>query len=431
VKRSFLLTQVLLLLAAVHAGAQEPQAGTSLRWFAYVAPAADPADDRAYAAYRRGYGYIMEERWVEARKTLDELQKLFPQSPYAEDAAYWSAYALAQTDRRKAMTAYALFLERFPRSRYAEDATADFAVLRATEGPRARVDSAAMRLSEVSQVLIIQERGIRSLEFAVRRMHRALRFTTSGGLVTLNEGFPDATADLDRETRVQLEALAAIGETRGDEQTFRALRELARDPRRPPQVRSVALRSLSRFSRFDPLPVLVDAARSDSNWSVQETAILSIGQVPGEPEKAMESLAMLYGQFPRVDAQRRLAVIDAAASLGTSRALTFLVQVARTTPDTVLQTTAIDNIAAAGRDKHRNVELLIGLYRSLPREHRLARETALYGVAEMGTDRAVDFLVQVARDSSEDDLRRDAVIYLGTIGGTKARNALYEILRSP
>jgi HEAT repeat protein len=49
----------------------------------------------------------------------------------------------------------------------------------------------------------------------------------------------------------------------------------------------------------------------------------------------------------------------------------------------------------------------------------------------MGTDRAVDFLAQVARDSSEDELRRDAVIYLGTIGGPKARNALYEILRSP
>jgi HEAT repeat protein len=280
-------------------------------------------------------------------------------------------------------------------------------------------------------VLIIQEHGIRSLEFAVRRMQRALRFTTSGGFVTLNEGFPDADADLDRETRTRLEALVARGETRGDEEAFRALRQLARDQRRPPQVRSVALRSLSRSSRFDPLPVLVDAARSDSAWSVQETAILCIGQVPGEPEKAMESLTQLYGQLPRADARRRLAVIDAAASLGTPRALTFLVQVARTSPDTVLQTTAVDNIAAAGRDKHRNVELLIDLYRSLPMGHRLARETALYGVAEMGTDRAVDFLAQVARDSSDDELRRDAVIYLGTIGGPKARNALYEILQSP
>lgn len=428
-KPALFLIPVLLMIAAIQAGAQEPRAGRPLQWFAYVGAGA--ADDRAYAAYRKGYEYIMEERWAEARKTLEELRKLYPQSPYVEDAAYWSAYALAQTDRRKALSAYALFLERFPRSRYAEDATADFAALRAAEGQKARTDSVAMRLSEVSRVLIIQEHGIRSLEFAVRRMHRALRFTTSGGSVTLNEGFPEAAADLDRETRTRLETLAAVGETRGDEEAFRALRELARDPRHPPQVRSVALRSLSRFSRFDPLPVLVDAARSDSAWSVQETAILSIGQVPGEREKAMESLAKLYGQLPRPDARRRLAVIDAAASLGTSRALTFLVQVARTSPDTVLQSTAIDNIAAAGRDKHRSVELLIDLYRSLPTGHRLARETALYGVAEMGTDRAVDFLAQVARDSSEDELRQDAVIYLGTIGGTRARNALDEILRSP
>ena len=72
-KRALLLTPVLLLLAPVHAGAQGPQDGRSLRWFAYVAQAADAADDRAYAAYRKGYGYIMEERWAEASKTLEEL----------------------------------------------------------------------------------------------------------------------------------------------------------------------------------------------------------------------------------------------------------------------------------------------------------------------------------------------------------------------
>ena len=48
----------------------------------------------------------------------------------------------------------------------------------------------------------------------------------------------------------------------------------------------------------------------------------------------------------------------------------------------------------------------------------------------MGNDKAVDFLKNVAMSDEDFDLRRDAVYYLGNIGGEKARSALYEILKS-
>jgi len=427
------LVVIIALLSAAPGQAQEVRSGGHVVWFAFAAPGEGPQNDPAYAAFRKGYSLIMEERWVEARVALEEIPKRFPKSPYVDDAAYWSAYALAQTDRKAALSAYAQFLERFPRSRYFEDATADFATLHAVEAPKASVDSVVIRwrVADPSRAMAIQERGMRSLELAVRRMERALRSGGPAGTPFASEHTFAWGEQIDQATRRKLEALTALGDIREDEQGFRTLQDLARDPRQPPAFRSVALRSLTRFSKFDPLPVFVDLARTDTCRTIQETAILCIGQVPAERERAMESLAGLYARLPRRDDQRQLAIIDAAASLGTPRALTFLVEVARSAPDMELQTTAIDNITVAGRDKARNVELLIDLYRSLPPERVQAREAALYGVAEMGTDRAVDFLTEVAHSSSDDNLRRDAVIYLGTIGGTKARNALYEILRSP
>jgi HEAT repeat protein len=41
----------------------------------------------------------------------------------------------------------------------------------------------------------------------------------------------------------------------------------------------------------------------------------------------------------------------------------------------------------------------------------------------------VDFLTTIALRHDDYELRRDAVYYLGNIGGEKARAALYEILR--
>ena len=429
--RSAFASALVLLLAASAAGlAQERETGSVMVWFAY-APHETPQDDPAYTVYRKGYGLVMEERWVEAHRIFEELQQRFPRSSFADDAAYWSAYALSQIDRRKAIESYQRFFRKYPRSRYVEEATVDFAALRATEAPAARLDSMAEEFERQNHLTILQEHRLRSLELVVQRMNRALRFGVSSNGLILIEEFPPAATQLDEEMRHKLESLVVRGETRGDEQAFRTLQEMARDTRKPPTVRSVAVRSLARLSRFDPLPVLVEVARTDTSWSVQEAAILSIGQAPVGPDRALETLARLYAQLPDPDDQRRLAVLDAAATVGTPRAVTFLAQVARNATDSVLQATAIDNITAAGRDTHRNVELLIELYRSLPAERRSARATALYGVAEMGTDRAVDFLVDVARNDRDRDLRRDAVIYLGAIGGPKARGALREVLQSP
>ena len=66
----------------------------------------------------------------------------------------------------------------------------------------------------------------------------------------------------------------------------------------------------------------------------------------------------------------------------------------------------------------------------MPATKKERLETVLYTIADVGNDKAVDFLSTVARSHQNYELRTDAVYYLGTIGGEKARAALYQILRS-
>jgi HEAT repeat protein len=94
-----------------------------------------------------------------------------------------------------------------------------------------------------------------------------------------------------------------------------------------------------------------------------------------------------------------------------------------------IQIIAIENIGQSGQDKVKTVQFLEQLYSTLPAGHGDQKATALYRIADVGNDQAVDFLTRVAKNDADYDLRSDAVYYLGNIGGDKARAVLYDILK--
>jgi HEAT repeat protein len=118
---------------------------------------------------------------------------------------------------------------------------------------------------------------------------------------------------------------------------------------------------LSRFEKFDPLPVFLDVAAKDTSANLQNSAIFFIGQ--------------------------------------------------------------------SRRNKDRSMETLIKLFNAVPKTQNEQLGKVLFSIAEVGGDKAVDFLVNVAKTHQNYDLRRNAVFCLGNIGGDKARSALSEILK--
>lgn len=359
-----LLIALMLALLVSGAHAQDRSESGTSEMLAFLQ--GENRNDPAYAIYKEGYGYILKDQWREAIKKFDEIRAKHPTSEYVDDAAYWSAYAQKRLDRKKGIAAYEKFLEEFPQSRYVDDALADMRdalVIVAPGGENLQVkispDAYAYSYGTTARA---SERAMREVERALRHSQYKLRRMNlrHGSIPALPP--PGKTTELDPQTRIKMDALQALAESENDRESYLALKEVALDKTQPQALRIVALESLARFQRFDPLGTLLDVAKSDTSEEVQ------------------------------------LAAIYALADLNA--------------------------------DRGKTADALIALFRALPNRKEKQLATTLYAIAEVGNDRAVDFLATVATTHENLDLRSDAVYYLGTIGNERSRAALLKILKS-
>lgn len=319
----------------------------------------DDKSDPGYTLYRDGYALILEEKYPEARKKFEELLAKYPRSSYADEARYWTAYSLRNSDREKAIEDYRKFIREHPKSSYYDDAVADLNALRAempAVAPVAAVPPGIPR-HPVSPMPPNMENLLRQ---ANRTMRRAARAGDVHALA-LPFGRWHEEEKLDDATRLKMDALYALGESREDDRSFSALKEVALDTRQVHPLREAAMDALSGFTKHDALSVFVEIAQKDTSAEIQGAAI--------------------------------------------------------------------DYIGEHGSDKNQRVTVLEDLFRTLPKTRTEQRKTIVYTIADVGNDRAVDFLRRVALNDESYDLRRDAVYYLGSIGGENARSALYEILK--
>ncbi len=388
-------------------------------------------DDPAFAVYREGYGFILDERWGEAQKAFNRIFSKYPASKYVEDARYWSTYALARIDREKALVQYGQFLKVYPSSRYLPDALADIAAL---QGAAPIASPASPDSGVIIRPFRLSLPNFRMMALNFSRMKRTLRhhlislkmmrFPSDGAFPSV----PGESGGIDDATGLKIETLRALGETQEDARALETFRKIALDRTQPLPLREVAIDEMSKMHRTTPLPTLVEIAREDPSRDLRNLATLSIGGVEGDKEKTLDALAGLYHSLPRGRDDQRAYILDAVAEIGGDRALDFLAGVAKTPGDAELQLSAIDYIGETGRDKNKSLGILVSLFGSLPKERTEARQTVLYSVADIGNDRAVDFLVNVARSDEDNQLRSDAVCLLGNIGGEKAKAALYDLL---
>jgi len=331
--------------------------------------------DPAYKPYKEGYNAILDERWQHAIERFGEVASKYPKSEYADDAAYWNAYALSHIDRKKAIEAYERFMKKFPKSRYVDDAVADLGgfepvvVVTSTNGDSTHivVSSSGKSYSYgVGPSVTIAESQMKKAEKMLQRqfhLQHKQNFTLDRLRIppmASSRGYE--TEKLDPDTKLRIQALETISEAKDDEKAFVTLRDVALDHKQPVALRYASLDALTDFRKFDVLSIYLDLAKTDTSEKIQSAAMAFIAQ--------------------------------------------------------------------GSKDKNKSVDALVDLFRSAPNTRGRQRQTALYVIAEIGNDKSIDFLTNVARTNNDYDLRSDAVYYLGTIGGEKARTALYQILRN-
>src|ERR1041384_1106251 len=123
----------------------------------------------------------------------------------------------------------------------------------------------------------------RALEEQGRTL-RSIRLPSSAHAprAILAPGFFRSDEDLDEETKLKLEALEALGSENEDSASFRALREIVLDRSKKSRLRTAAMEQLVDFKKFDPLPVFLEGAKSDTGQEVQNSAIDYIGMLTKE-----------------------------------------------------------------------------------------------------------------------------------------------------
>jgi hypothetical protein len=336
----------------------------------------DP-DDPAYKIYRAAYNLILEEQWAKARKKFGELMKDYPDSEYRDDAAYWTAYSYRHDNHKKAKEVYKEFLKTYKNSNYFDDALADLDDLFSNEllvtVPEVDV------LAPAKGVGVVSSRGFGHLfEFPDDSTKRSFAM-----------GIPSpAIAPMLKMRNV--ERLIHRYRLRGG--TFRAI-----DEDDDPETRL----------KLETLHALVKTGEDRETFQTLKRIALDT--------KEKQIL--------------RITAIEALSEFDNQEVAPLFVEIAKNDTSEEMQLFAIDYIGNAAGDKDRAFDALMALYASLPSSKVEKRRMVFYAIAEIGNDRAIDFLTKVAKSRDDYELRREARYYLGSIGGEKARTVLIDLLK--
>jgi tetratricopeptide (TPR) repeat protein len=324
-------------------------------------------DDPAYRAYKEAYNLVLDEKWSKARTMLAELLAQYPKSEYADDASYWRAYALRHIDHAQAVEAYRRFIKEFPKSKYYDDAVADLGDLNAPVVVKTTGDSA---------VVVIDGRG---------------------------KGYAFAYGPNLRKTEMDMRRME---------------KELRRQGLHWKRV------------RVRPFGVTVERDTESPNREIQLKidALHAIGE-SGDDEKTFHMLKDIVLDHKQQQPLRETALF-VLADFDKFDIFPVLLEVAKGDTDEEMQNSAISLIGGYAADKEKAVTLLTEMFGSIPKNKVSQREAILFSIADIGNDKSVDFLSHLARTHEDYSVRSDAVYLLGSIGGERARAALYDVLKA-
>jgi HEAT repeat protein len=243
--------------------------------------------------------------------------------------------------------------------------------------------------------------------------------------------FPDALADLaqiEAQLRVRVPRAVEQASPEGEESSY------FYEATAPPAIRNLEKRlhiMAERLPRLMIAPSSVTIRLNDTTIErtvrIRMQAIAALSETK-EDEKSFQTLRTIAAdtkQPPPV----RIVAMNSLAGLRKHNVLPVFVEIARSDTSRAMTVSAISMICVAGHDRDRKVQSLEEVFQSLPPDREQLLSSTLYAIAEVGNDRAVDFLGRVATTHASDNLRGDAIFFLGNIGTEKARAALFQILQ--
>jgi HEAT repeat protein len=412
-----------------------------------VAPEAWLQEDPGARAYRAAREALNARRYREAAEFFAQMRADYPQSGYVPDSYYYQAFAMYREQSResyqRAMELLRHQLQNHPDASTRADA----------DELRVRIEAALARRgdSEAAAAIAQQAQDPCGEEQEVRlaALSALLNMNAERAVPILQEVLRSRD-----ECSVELRRRAVfLISQHMTEESVDVLVDLAhRNPDPDPEVREQAVFWLSQVQSEEALGALMSILRETDDENRQERAIFAISQHGGE-----EAVAVLRDFAQRSDAPANLreTAIFWIGQSGTD-GMRFLMDLYQSLEDPELKERAVFGIAQSGGDEARawlmeramargeSIEVrknalfwagqaggILGselqeLYDSLTDPEM--KEQVIFVASQTGESEAVDFLMHVATNEDDSELRTRAIFWLGQIDDDRVAEFLLTLI---
>jgi HEAT repeat protein len=431
------------------AGAAVPPIVFARPSYRTVAPEPWLQQDPADSLYRAARAALNARDFTRAGELFASIRARFPRSGYVGDSYYFQAFALQRLGGREAQTRALALLdeqrERFPKAGTRGDA--DQLMVRLQGALAERGDAGAARaLEDAARAQCNNE----DQELRAAALSALMGMDSERAVPILREILQDRD-----ECSVELrrQAVFLLQRASGD-QAVDVLLDLAhRNPDPDPEVRQQAVFWLSRVRTPEAGAALEAILEQASDRQVQEQAVYALSQ-----QRTPRSLEVLKQYVERADAPRNVRA-QALYWLGRDRengGPQYVRQIWASLDDTELKQQAVHAVAQSGtaedrawlierakdgseNDDVRNAALYwasrtgmtVADLRSLYAdvEGREVRGQVIYALSRSDDPAAVDALMEIATGETDVELRQNAVHWLGRSKDPRAAEFLLRLIR--
>jgi hypothetical protein len=358
-------------------------------------------DDPAYFSYKDAYNNILREEWKLSYQKMKEMMKRYPRTSLRDDAEYWMAYALSHFDKDQAILSYRNFIKHNRGSRYYSDAVAD---LEEIDGDQIRF---------VKKIYIDRTIKVIVTNDGLSEQNEVKRIAIDSNEILIGNGPESLTVDKRK----------IVIRSGGKDYSYSF--HYTPDSKSVERVLQFHARKLNKLALQLDITANKKAIAKDVNTN--QFNILSAEEFKKDKNSFM-ALKEIALDIKQPNDIREMAIFRLSGFEKPNVAPIFI-DIARNDTAIDIQMVAIDYLCQFEGNKGKSISALSDLFNTLPVERKSQRELIMYKIAEIGNDDAIEFFYKFVTSQKDDELRRNAIYFLGSIGGTKAGSVLSKIMK--
>jgi HEAT repeat protein len=379
------------------------------------------ASDKAAKSFRVGRDLIEDEKWEQAEKHFRHFLRDYPQHNQADAAIYWLAFT--QKKQRHFSEADQLLVQlvnSYPKSSWVSDAKALRLEIAPALGNVALVDeaiAAPSRTTRPSRTVSTTTPVAQGQTITPQPARAPRRVESSEGVEVITPALPPGG----------LGAPLAIATVPGFPDTVTVLapgQQASSGMTEQEEIKAIALQSLMQSNPERALPYIADILKNDSKASkgLKDSAVRLLGQYRG-PSATNLLLDLARNQ---TDSRLRRSAIYSLGNVEDDKVFDLLLNLATTSDDQEVAKAALRALATHRNQKAKDSIGSLALSAKSPS----IRRDAIYFLGERKDDASIDRLISIYDNDPDPEIKKHAIYAMSRSSNPKARQKVMEVARS-